>query len=589
MFKRLLSMNYIVLNSVVVITITFLGIFWIYDINAHVKEDIIQAKRDYISYKKEILKNEVQNAIKYVAYKEKTTKELLKERIKQHVYEAHQIATSIYRTFKDSKSQEEIITIIREALRDIRFFDGRGYFFIHTSEYTILHPIFPETEGTGKLKQFKDLNGVVVSKEFEKIVRSEKKEGFKDFSFYHTADKKVQAIKYGFVKLFEPYGFYIGTGEYLENFKEMIKKDILKRLQEIRFGKDGYLFVYDYNGKNLMHPMKPELVGKIMIDLKDKNGVYVIKDLIEVAKTNKDLFVNYIWDKPSVGKKVDKLGFAMGIDKYQWMIGSGIYMDEIDLIVKNKNKELSKEIRGNIVKIILILVMAIITILIIIRIWNKKTDESFNQFTSFFKKASKENIYLDENNVSFIEFKELTHLANDMVTSRENIEKQLKEQAYRDPLTQLYNRRYFYEMAEKFLSLAQRDKTPLSIIMIDIDNFKLINDTYGHSIGDDVIKLVSVTLIKLVRESDVVSRFGGEEFAIIFPDSNIENTKSIAQKIRKEIEQEAITLDKDIIKFTVSIGVAQMNYVNGRYIDDILHNADIALYEAKNSGKNKVC
>ncbi len=169
------------------------------------------------------------------------------------------------------------------------------------------------------------------------------------------------------------------------------------------------------------------------------------------------------------------------------------------------------------------------------------------------------------------------------------VQKRLREQANRDPLTNMYNRRYFSDMAQKIIALAKRDKEPLSLLMIDIDNFKKINDTYGHSAGDEVIKLLANKLIGLSRESDISARFGGEEFAVILPETDIEHALIFAEKIRIDIEQNRFVYEAGEICFTISIGVDEFNPATDRVIDSSLNRADEALYEAKKSGKNRVC
>ena len=371
--------------------------------------------------------------------------------------------------------------------------------------------------------------------------------------------------------------------------KKELQKSLLKRLREVRFGDDGYLFIYDFKGTNLMHPILSNLEGKNLINLKDKNGIFVIKELLKVSKQPEGGFVNYIWFKPSIKKDTQKLGFAISIDKYQWMIGSGVYLDEINEIMQLKQKLLYKTIKADINKIILIILSILLIIILFINIWNKKLKNSFDKFTNFFKKASIENINLSEDSVHFEEFKELTHLANDMVLARENIQNELREQAYRDPLTQSYNRRYFYDMSNKLMQLAKRDKADLSVVMIDIDKFKNINDTYGHQIGDKVIILLANKLKELVRNSDIVSRFGGEEFAVIFPQTNLQKVKILSEKIRKLIESESIYINNLEIKFTVSIGCSSFEESKNKTIDNLLDEADKALYKAKNNGRNQVC
>jgi len=161
--------------------------------------------------------------------------------------------------------------------------------------------------------------------------------------------------------------------------------------------------------------------------------------------------------------------------------------------------------------------------------------------------------------------------------------------ALTDPMTKLYNRRYFTQTSKHLLSLAKRDKTELSILMIDIDNFKSINDTYGHKIGDDVIIALSSMMLTISRKSDIVCRFGGEEFLILFPETDIDGALVIAQKIREETLNIDIKTEDNKIKFTISIGLSKIDIQNDENIEISIKKADDALYKAKNNGKNRVC
>ncbi|MBU1990100.1 GGDEF domain-containing protein [bacterium] len=167
-------------------------------------------------------------------------------------------------------------------------------------------------------------------------------------------------------------------------------------------------------------------------------------------------------------------------------------------------------------------------------------------------------------------------------------QKKLKEQAHRDPLTNMYNRRYFADMSEKIIAYAKREKEPVSLIMLDIDDFKKINDTYGHTTGDEIIKLLSERLNLLSRESDITARFGGEEFAMILPKTDLKNALKFAEKIRHDIEKVEYTSTNETIRFTISIGVDEFKKDQDRAIDTSINRADKALYKAKESGKNRV-
>jgi len=178
----------------------------------------------------------------------------------------------------------------------------------------------------------------------------------------------------------------------------------------------------------------------------------------------------------------------------------------------------------------------------------------------------------------------MRQLIEDLNSSKD----ELKLLASTDYMTKLYNRRYFSKVSKNILNLAARDNSLTALIMIDIDMFKRINDTYGHSIGDDVIIYLSNKLLELTRKSDIVCRYGGEEFVILLPETSIEGAVENAKKIRLDIESSSLNLDNNTqLNFTISIGISRV-IGNEENIEATLNRADMALYEAKNSGRNRV-
>ncbi len=152
-----------------------------------------------------------------------------------------------------------------------------------------------------------------------------------------------------------------------------------------------------------------------------------------------------------------------------------------------------------------------------------------------------------------------------------------------DNLTKAHSRRYFIEYLSNEISRTERKNTPFCLIMFDVDHFKNINDTYGHSTGDEVLKTLISIVQKDLRKSDVLSRIGGEEFTILLPETKIKEAVYTAERARKAVEN---YIFKDIGKVTVSFGVTA--YQEGDIIDDMLKRSDTALYLAKNGGRNRV-
>jgi two-component system cell cycle response regulator len=173
-----------------------------------------------------------------------------------------------------------------------------------------------------------------------------------------------------------------------------------------------------------------------------------------------------------------------------------------------------------------------------------------------------------------------------------NIEAAYHDEIYRlttmDGLTQVHNRRYFDEQLDREISRSRRYERVLSLVMLDIDHFKRINDTHGHLAGDNVLKQLASTVRVKIRREDVFARYGGEEFGIILPEIDRKGAKQFAEKVRQMVAQQQFTFDRNSIPVTVSLGVAVLTSEH-RAAADLVHAADEKLYEAKNAGRNRVC
>lgn len=164
--------------------------------------------------------------------------------------------------------------------------------------------------------------------------------------------------------------------------------------------------------------------------------------------------------------------------------------------------------------------------------------------------------------------------------------KALEIQATTDPLTGLYNRRFFFEQAKLALSTSDRHGEPLCLMMCDIDHFKDINDSFGHKAGDSAIKAFSEVLQSSLRVEDVLARYGGEEFVILLPQTSLIKAQSVAERMRSETESIALETEKGCINITASFGVCQVREFND--IETSINHADKAMYAAKSAGRNKV-
>ena len=182
--------------------------------------------------------------------------------------------------------------------------------------------------------------------------------------------------------------------------------------------------------------------------------------------------------------------------------------------------------------------------------------------------------------------RDITEEYRHVIELRES-EKAFKDLANTDPLTGIPNRRLFYDLANAYFEPDDTDKKPFSLVMIDVDDFKNINDTYGHLTGDQVLIYITERLKKRLREDDLLARYAGDEFAVLLPDTDINNARITAESLRQIVHDKPFQMsDGTQVPITLSIGVSQYHNENG--CEALLKKADKALYIAKEGGRNRV-
>ncbi len=174
------------------------------------------------------------------------------------------------------------------------------------------------------------------------------------------------------------------------------------------------------------------------------------------------------------------------------------------------------------------------------------------------------------------------------VTEKRRMLRELENLARRDGLTGLWNRRYFFELGQREILRAARERSPLALVFFDADHFKRINDTYGHEVGDKVLTDIAQLGLRQLREVDIFGRMGGEEFAVLLPETPYAGALLVAERLRGCFASHALQLPQGPVRFTASFGVAMLCRETP-CVESLLRRADDALYEAKRCGRNRVC
>jgi len=179
------------------------------------------------------------------------------------------------------------------------------------------------------------------------------------------------------------------------------------------------------------------------------------------------------------------------------------------------------------------------------------------------------------------------HITLNLYFELEQSRKEIRALANTDDLTQIFNRRHFFELAKRELERSRRNGHALAIILFDIDDFKNINDSYGHLAGDFILKESCQACKAIVRPYDVFARFGGEEFIFLLPDTDTARAKAVADRLRLLVSEHVVSIDENSVRITISVGIAVFDPKKDT-LDDVISRADNALYRAKKMGKNRL-
>ena len=166
-------------------------------------------------------------------------------------------------------------------------------------------------------------------------------------------------------------------------------------------------------------------------------------------------------------------------------------------------------------------------------------------------------------------------------------EQEMRSLASYDSLTGLLSRHAFFDTSTNYVSLARREKNSFSVLIIDLDHFKQINDRYGHPAGDAVLKLFADVVNSVARRSDIIGRLGGEEFAVVLPSTTAAEATEFSERLHQAINKAVLKYNDHAIRYTASIGLTEFDPESEDSIDDLLARADLALYQAKQSGRNQ--
>ncbi len=383
-------LRFIKITPIFIVSLLFLLILYIV-INSFVvqtQKELQNMRKTSLQTKKNLIKNRVLTLIKHINYERSLAEINLKKELKNRVDEAYEIALNIYNQNRE-KSKKQIAKMIKDAIRPMRFNDGRGYYFIYSMDLkNVLLPIAPQFEGKD-FSNYKDVKGDQVVKNAAKIC---KKYGATYYTWYWRKpnDKVVTHKKIGYDRYFKPLDWFIGTGEYVDDFNKNLQKKLLNEIQMIRYGTNGYVFTYDYSGTTLTH-IKKILIGKNRINLQDKKGHFLVKDVISQAKNGGGFLKYEATINPDTNQPAEKISYIGGVKEWKWAIGTGEYLDDITRMIKTKEEKLKSGFQTTLIKIIIVFLFMAIVLSLSLYIFIKKSEALFQEYKQKIAKEIEKN------------------------------------------------------------------------------------------------------------------------------------------------------------------------------------------------------
>ena len=389
-----------------------------------------QMRADYTARQKQLIKHEVERVVDKINYEKAQSKLITKSEIKSRTYEAYSTAQNIYQQNQGIESKAKIKQMILEALRPVRFKNGSGYYFaVSMDGIQKLHPLQPELEEKN-LIGLQDYQGnFVIQDEINVIKKSG--EGFvTDFWPKPSKDPAIAYEKISFIKYFKPLDWYFGTGLYVDDIKKQIKANLLSTISMIRFGKEGYIFVNRLNGDALVSNGKlvsgEKKLWEVFNNNSEKTKQIFDKEYNASLKPDGDYIYYSLIKLSDPTKESPKASFVCGIPELQWLVGAGVYLDDVETYIARMQTELNNHTKMKMFYSALIATGIFIFYLILFSRLSRRLANDFDLFISFFKRAAISDAPINRDLIQFDELDRMAENANKMLADRKQAEEDLK-------------------------------------------------------------------------------------------------------------------------------------------------------------------
>ncbi len=388
-------------------------------------------RKAFVEQQKQMIKREVDRIIERIEFKRSQIIPKAGSLVKEHVYEAYALMMNILRNNAGTESPQEISRTIIHVLRSMRVYYGKGGFFIiDLNGNTVLGAVTSNLKGR-PIQTFNHIKNRTAIDGMRELARK-KGEGVLRYAWSNPGRKTEDLIFFSYVKLFKPLGWIVGATISLKDMEAAIQKELLDDIAKVRYGKNGYIFIDNWQGVVLEHGTQPDLVGKNIWEHQDSNGVKVVQNLIAAAKTAEGDYVYYSWRKPDTGEERPKVSFSRGVKDWQWMVGTGVYIDDIEADIAILQRSLNAGLRKDILLILLVSVMVGLLLLVSLRRIFRSLLRDFSRFDDFFHEAAFADREIEVVGLTFNELRSMAINANKML--RDKVAAQERLRKHRDHL-----------------------------------------------------------------------------------------------------------------------------------------------------------
>ncbi|CED57595.1 putative membrane associated regulator, GGDEF family protein [Aliivibrio wodanis] len=495
----------------------------------------------------------VEQAYQQIEHEKALIDRIAREKLRLRVQTAFSIVDGLLKINKD-KPLSEVKQLIIDTLRAMRFDDGTGYFYIYDMEgRNIMHPILPEMENTLMLDMVDSRGNYIIQNQLKSI--KETGQAYNHYWYIKPSQQDREFEKVSFDRYLESLGWYIGSGAYVEDIEKQIQAQVLSMLSSVNLGNTGYIFVSDIDGSVKLQNQKI-ITDHPSLFLSNDNEKH--QELIQIAKTG-DFFTYEHTDVHS-GDIEEKISYVRLIKDWNWVIGTGFYTSDITKLTEQKKQKLIVESHLELQIMLAFSVLLTILLTVIVLVIGKRVT----------------------NHVILLE--------EQVIGDYERLESSKNEMQYMaefDLLTNLPNRTLLSTKIQKNIGLSRLEDKKVAVVFVDLDDFKNVNDQFGHSAGDQLLQQIGKRFELILGKNDFVARFGGDEFVFCLP--LLKNS----DEARHKVEQILGTFEKPFllagnqVQTSCSIGVS-MYPDDGHSVEELISKADIVLYRVKDQEKGNV-